>query len=46
MADNDNEKLRALRSWLLLRPPAATLSLPLEYRWEFTRRHPYYLQFW
>ena len=20
--------------------------LPLKYRWEFTRRHPYYLQFW
>ena len=21
-------------------------QLPLEFRWEFTRRHPYYLQFW
>jgi hypothetical protein len=23
-----------------------TQSLPHEYRWEFTRRHPYYLRFW
>lgn len=22
------------------------MSLPIDYRWEFTRRHPYYLQFW
>ncbi len=21
-------------------------QLPVQYRWEFTRRHPYYLQFW
>jgi hypothetical protein len=31
---------------LISRPRAAVLQLPLEYRWEFTRRHPYYLQFW
>ena len=46
MAGNDEGELRAPRSWLLLRPLAAVMSLPLEYRWEFTRRHPYYLQFW
>ncbi|MES2793341.1 MAG: hypothetical protein V4719_27265 [Planctomycetota bacterium] len=22
------------------------LQLPIEFRWEFTRRHPYYLRFW
>ena len=22
------------------------MSLPVEYRWEFTRRHPYYLSYW
>ena len=46
MAEIDNEKPQAGRSWLLLRPPAVIFSLPLEYRWEFTRRHPYYLQLW
>lgn len=34
------------RSWFLFRPLAAMMSLPVDYRWEFTRRHPYYLQFW
>jgi hypothetical protein len=29
-----------------MRPPEVTQSLPHEYRWEFTRRHPYYLRFW
>jgi hypothetical protein len=33
-------------SWFLIRPNAVMMSLPVEYRWEFTRRHPYYLQFW
>lgn len=31
---------------LLLRAPGVLNELPLAYRWEFTRRHPYYLQFW
>lgn len=31
---------------LVLRPPRVLNELPLQYRWEFTRRHPYYLQFW
>lgn len=34
------------RSWLLLRASQTLLPLPLAYRWEFTRRHPYYLRFW
>jgi|GEM_PF-1509322 len=33
-------------SWVLVRPREVLMSLPVEYRWEFTRRHPYYLQFW
>ncbi len=46
MVEIDNEQPHATRSWLLLRPSAVTMSLPLEFRWEFTRRHPYYLQLW
>jgi hypothetical protein len=32
--------------WLVLRPASVLLDLPLAYRWEVTRRHPYYLRFW
>lgn len=46
MADYNEEMCREPRSWLLMRPPEVTNSLPWEYRWEFTRRHPYYQQFW
>lgn len=48
MAHSDNEVDRAnsARSWLLFRPSEITNSLPQQIRWEFTRRHPYYLQFW
>ncbi len=28
------------------RPPYQLRTLPLEYRWEATRRHPYYQAFW
>jgi hypothetical protein len=31
---------------LLMRPPATLSHVPLPVVWEFTRRHPYYLQFW
>jgi hypothetical protein len=31
---------------LVLRPPAVLMDLPVAYRWEVTRRHPYYLRFW
>ena len=33
-------------SYLLIRPLEVVKQLPVEFRWEFTRRHPYYLQFW
>lgn len=33
-------------SHLLFRPIEVFNQLPVEYRWEFTRRHPYYLAFW
>jgi len=33
-------------SWLLFRPRQLLMSLPVEHRWEFTRRHPYYLTYW
>jgi hypothetical protein len=31
---------------ILPRPPGQLRSLPLRFRWEVTRRHPYYLGFW
>ena len=34
------------KSWFVMRPSASFLQLPLEFRWEATRRHPYYLRFW
>jgi hypothetical protein len=33
-------------SHLLFRPIEVFNQLPVKYRWEFTRRHPYYLEFW
>jgi len=33
-------------SQFVWRPPSAVDQLPLRYRWEFTRRHPYYQMFW
>jgi hypothetical protein len=32
--------------WVILRPPELLMDLPVAYRWEVTRRHPYYLRFW
>ena len=32
--------------WIVPRPAEVLLELPVPYRWEFTRRHPYYLRFW
>ena len=31
---------------LLVRPPFQLRSLPIRYRWEATRRHPYYQMWW
>ena len=33
-------------SYFLIRPTEVVRQLTVEFRWEFTRRHPYYLQFW
>lgn len=33
-------------SWIIPRPPAVLMELPFAFRWEVTRRHPYYLRFW
>jgi len=46
MADADGLEIATDRSWLLLRPAEVIMPLPVAQRWEFTRRHPYYLQFW
>lgn len=43
---NPNELDHEGNSWFVLRPSASFLQLPLEFRWEATRRHPYYLRFW
>ena len=38
------------RTWavpdIVSRPPFQLRSLPIRYRWEVTRRHPYYQNFW
>jgi hypothetical protein len=31
---------------IIIRPAATLRDLPLEFRWEVTRRHPYYLTSW
>lgn len=46
MAADVPEENTVSRSWLLFRPGEVTMSLPVEFRWEFTRRHPYYIQLW
>ena len=33
-------------SWFVLRPPTVLMEVPVAFRWEVTRRHPYYLRFW
>lgn len=37
---------QAPENWIVPRAPEVLLELPVPYRWEFTRRHPYYLRFW
>jgi hypothetical protein len=46
MMDYDDHDGQTSRTWLLPRPLQALMALPLAYRWEFTRRHPYYLKYW
>lgn len=33
-------------SWIIPRPNLDLMRLPIEFKWEVTRRHPYYLRFW
>jgi DNA-binding Lrp family transcriptional regulator len=32
--------------WIVTRPSTLLMELPVNSRWEVTRRHPYYLRFW
>ncbi|HTU21383.1 MAG TPA: hypothetical protein VMG10_25315 [Gemmataceae bacterium] len=36
----------AEESWIIPRPPAQLMDLPVNLRWEVSQRHPYYLRFW
>jgi len=42
---SDSQELFAL-PWLIPRPRRLIEHLPLQYQWEFTRRHAYYVMFW
>jgi hypothetical protein len=44
--DNHPPAETAGESWMVPRPPAILNELPVAFRWEVTRRHPYYLRFW
>lgn len=47
MADGSSDTQRTgAQNGPLIRPSETLHDLPVEYRWEVTRRHPYYLQFW
>lgn len=47
MTDEDAAKTPpAERELLFFRPRDQLLALPLRYRWEFSRRNPYYLEYW
>lgn len=52
MTSHDDDQTGALhdqagrKSHILARPPGHLRALPLRYRWETTRRHPYYLVAW
>jgi hypothetical protein len=43
---SDNPEYEVPTHGIVSRPKAVLDSLPVDYRWEFTRRHPYYLLFW
>jgi hypothetical protein len=42
----NRESAPAEHPGLIARSPEILMELPVEYRWEFTRRHPYYLAWW
>lgn len=43
---SENPEYEVPAHGIIPRPKAVLDSLPVDYRWEFTRRHPYYLLFW
>ncbi|MEI8372317.1 MAG: hypothetical protein WCJ35_05695 [Planctomycetota bacterium] len=43
---SDNPEYEVPQHGIISRPKAVLDGLPVEYCWEFTRRHPYYLLFW
>ena len=46
MSDSNDTKSATSRQFLVNRPQDQLHDLPLRFRWEATRRHPYYLVFW
>jgi hypothetical protein len=46
MCDDDRKRIQRWLSDFVGRPVESVQHLPLNYRWEFTRRHPYYQMFW
>ena len=43
---SENAEYRVPEHGIISRSRAVLDSLPVDYRWEFTQRHPYYLLFW
>lgn len=43
---SDNPEYEVPTHGIISRPNSVLGLLPIDYRWEFTRRHPYYLLFW
>jgi len=46
LSEASTPKENAHSDELLMRPPNQLQDLPTEFRWEATRRHPYYIIFW
>src|ERR1019366_524699 len=44
--DSNDKGAEKAESWIIPRPTSVLMNLPIEIRWEVTRRHPYYLRFW
>src|SRR5262245_490434 len=42
----DDQEDGGSESFLVFRSTDVLMELPLEFQWEVTRRHPYYLRFW
>src|SRR5690349_21742090 len=46
MSDTHTEFEAMAMPQIVSRPVGSLNVLPIAYRWEFTRRHPYYVQWW